>query len=100
MVVKSGLSVSPFVNNLSLIFFQQLEQEKHQLRNQIEVMEDEYEQRISDLQTDLNIIRQRLQVNFGDVVVVAVDDDVGVVVVAVIVDDEVGVLVVVVFDNF
>ena len=27
-------------------------------------MEDEYEQRISDLQTDLNIIRQRLQVEF------------------------------------
>ena len=47
---------------LFFLVFQQLEQEKHQLRNQIEVMEDEYEQRISDLQTDLNTIKQRLQV--------------------------------------
>ena len=47
---------------LFFLLFQQLEQEKHQLRNQIEVMEDEYEQRISDLQTDLNTIKQRLQV--------------------------------------
>ena len=46
--------------------FQHLEQEKHQLRNQIEVMEEEYEQRISDLQTDLNLIRQRLQVSVQD----------------------------------
>lgn len=37
-------------------------------------MEDEYEQRISDLQTDLNIIRQRLQVKF---VVVVVDVVIG-----------------------
>jgi hypothetical protein len=41
---------------------QHLEQEKHQLRNQIEVMEEEYEQRIADLQADLNLIRQRLMV--------------------------------------
>ena len=33
------------------------------MRNQIEVMEEEYEQRIADLQTDLNVIRQRLQVS-------------------------------------
>ena len=51
-----------FPQLISFFSFQQLEQEKHQLRNQIEVMEDEYEQRISDLQSDLNIIRQRLQV--------------------------------------
>ena len=35
-------------------FFQQLEQEKHRLRCELEVMEDEYEQRITELQSDLS----------------------------------------------
>ena len=39
--------------------FQQLEQEKHRLRLQIEVMEDEYEQRIADLRSDLAAMRTR-----------------------------------------
>ena len=39
------------------------------MRNQIEVMEEEYEQRIADLQADLNVIRQRLQVLQGPFVI-------------------------------
>lgn len=37
-----------------------MEQDKHRLRLQIEVMEDEYEQRIADLRTDLAKMRQDL----------------------------------------
>ena len=44
---------------LSLSLFQQLEQEKHRLRLQIEVMEDEYEQRIADLRSDLAAMKTR-----------------------------------------
>ena len=42
-----------------LFLFQQLEQEKHRLRLQIEVMEDEYEQRIADLRSDLAAMKTR-----------------------------------------
>ncbi len=41
-------------------FFQQLEQEKHRLRLQIEVMEEEYEQRVADLRSDLSQVRATL----------------------------------------
>lgn len=39
-----------------MIYFllQQLEQEKHRLRCELEVMEEEYEQRITELQSDLS----------------------------------------------
>ena len=40
--------------------FQHLEQERHRLRLQVEVMEDEYEQQISDLKTDLEGLRATL----------------------------------------
>ena len=39
---------------------QQLEQEKHRLKRELEVMEEEYEQRISDLQADLAEVRSRI----------------------------------------
>ncbi|TRY70489.1 hypothetical protein TCAL_10105 [Tigriopus californicus] len=51
-----SLEISP-----SPSLFQQLEQDRYRLKLQIEVMEEEYEQRISDLQTDLNKIRAALQ---------------------------------------
>ena len=38
----------------STFYFQQLEQEKHRLRCELEVMEEEYEQRITELQSDLS----------------------------------------------
>merc|ERR1712038_1052261 len=40
---------------------EQLEQEKHRLRCELEVMEEEYEQRITELQCDLSAMRERLQ---------------------------------------
>jgi len=39
---------------------EQLEQEKHRLKRELEVMEEEYEQRISDLQADLNQVRSKI----------------------------------------
>ena len=44
---------------LSLLF-QHLEQEKHRLRLQLEVMEEEYEQRVADLKADLSKLRAQL----------------------------------------
>ena len=52
--------IAPIIDFLSPSFtFQQLEQEKHRLRLQIEVMEDEYEQRIADLRSDLAAMKTR-----------------------------------------
>ena len=56
--------MAPFVPIIFFIssppsLFQQLEQEKHRLRLQIEVMEDEYEQRIADLRSDLAAMKTR-----------------------------------------
>ena len=49
-------------NDLSAIFFslQFLEQEKQRLRGQLELMEDEYEQRILELQTDIDTLKAKL----------------------------------------
>ena len=45
--------------------FQQLEQEKHRLRCELEVMEEEYEQRITELQSDLSgTYKHMLEMNF------------------------------------
>ena len=37
--------------------FQFLEQERHRLRQQLELMEDEYEQRIVELQSDIDTLK-------------------------------------------
>ena len=37
-----------------------LEQEKQRLRGQLELMEDEYEQRILELQTDIDTLKAKL----------------------------------------
>ena len=42
------------MNNIIFLNLQQLEQEKHRLRCELEVMEEEYEQRITELQSDLS----------------------------------------------
>ena len=42
------------------IFFQYLEQEKHRLRQQLRLMEDEYEQRILELQSDIDTLKSKL----------------------------------------
>ena len=49
-------------NDLSAFFFplQFLEQEKQRLRGQLELMEDEYEQRILELQTDIDTLKAKL----------------------------------------
>ena len=45
--------------------FQQLEQEKHRLRCELEVMEEEYEQRITELQSDLSgTYKHLIDINF------------------------------------
>ena len=41
-------------------FLQYLEQEKQRLRGQLELMEDEYEQRILELQTDIDTLKAKL----------------------------------------
>ena len=41
-------------------FFQYLEQEKHRLRQQLRLMEDEYEQRILELQSDIDTLKSKL----------------------------------------
>ena len=41
-------------------FFQFLEHEKQRLRGQLELMEDEYEQRILELQTDIDTLKAKL----------------------------------------
>ena len=46
--------------NLLAIFLQFLEQEKQRLRGQLELMEDEYEQRILELQTDIDTLKAKL----------------------------------------
>ena len=43
------------------LLLQQLEQEKHRLKRELDIVEEEYEQRISDLQTDLNEMRHKIQ---------------------------------------
>ena len=43
-----------------MIFFQFLEHEKQRLRGQLELMEDEYEQRILELQTDIDTLKAKL----------------------------------------
>ena len=40
--------------------FQFLEQERHRLRQQLELMEDEYEQRIVELQSDIDTLKSKL----------------------------------------
>ena len=40
--------------------FQYLEQEKHRLRQQLRLMEDEYEQRILELQSDIDTLKSKL----------------------------------------
>ena len=40
--------------------FQFLEQERHRLRQQLELMEDEYEQRIIELQSDIDTLKSKL----------------------------------------
>ena len=48
-------------NDLLAIFsLQFLEQEKQRLRGQLELMEDEYEQRILELQTDIDTLKSKL----------------------------------------
>ena len=44
----------PHSSNVIYFLLQQLEQEKHRLRCELEVMEEEYEQRITELQSDLS----------------------------------------------
>ena len=46
--------------DLLVIFLQFLEQEKQRLRGQLELMEDEYEQRILELQTDIDTLKAKL----------------------------------------
>ena len=46
--------------DLLAIFLQFLEQEKQRLRGQLELMEDEYEQRILELQTDIDTLKAKL----------------------------------------
>ena len=41
-------------------FFLYLEQEKHRLRQQLRLMEDEYEQRILELQSDIDTLKSKL----------------------------------------
>merc|ERR1712142_756028 len=41
-------------------FCQYLEQEKHRLRQQLRLMEDEYEQRILELQSDIDTLKSKL----------------------------------------
>ena len=41
-------------------FFQYLEQEKYRLRQQLRLMEDEYEQRILELQSDIDTLKSKL----------------------------------------
>ena len=40
--------------------FQYLEQEKYRLRQQLRLMEDEYEQRILELQSDIDTLKSKL----------------------------------------
>lgn len=51
---------SPSSGMMKKFLFQHLEQEKHRLRLQLEVMEEEYEQRVADLKTDLAKLRAQL----------------------------------------
>ena len=37
-----------------------MEQERHRLRQQLELMEDEYEQRIVELQSDIDTLKSKL----------------------------------------
>ena len=53
----------PKKSSIKLIFFssfQFLEQERHRLRQQLELMEDEYEQRIIELQSDIDTLKSKL----------------------------------------
>ncbi len=47
------------------IILQYLEQEKHRLRQQLRNMEDEYEQRIIELQSDIDTLAAKLADNEG-----------------------------------
>ena len=54
-----SLNLVPSVPVLNILF-QKLEQEKFQLQNQLEVSEEEYVQKISDLQTDIKNLKKAL----------------------------------------
>ena len=55
------LTQSVFVSNSRYsALFQYLEQEKHRLRQQLQLMEDEYEQRILELQSDIDTLKSKL----------------------------------------
>ena len=52
------LCISYQIIIINCVSFQNLEQEKHQLKRQLEVAEHEYDQRILDLQADITNLRE------------------------------------------
>ena len=61
MNVSPNIHMMIFYTIFKYFNFQHLEQEKHRLRLQLESMEDEYAQRVSDLKADADDLRAKLR---------------------------------------
>jgi hypothetical protein len=49
-----------------LYILQELEQEKYHLRRRLEVAEEEYDLKVAELQSDINNLRQMLEVGLAN----------------------------------
>ena len=55
---------------LLLLLLQELEQEKYHLRRRLEVAEEEYDLKVAELLSDINNLRQMLEVRTDAMVIV------------------------------